>query len=598
MPVRNGRRILMAGPSRTSTATYVLVFVLLAAGIGAAGARYYGHQRADLRARTLRELSAVAELKVAELVAWRRERLANAQVLVTNPYNARGLPKLLAGAADPGTRAEFARWLEDYRRRYEYRSIVLLDASGAVCVAVPEGFALDPAERARVLSARPGEASFSDFYRAGSTVLLSVFAPVPKPSAADGKPAGYLVLVVDPETFLYPYIQRWPTPSRTAETLLVEREGDQVLYLNELRHVRGTALTLRLPLSPGLPAAAGVQGRSTTMEGRDYRGEPVLAAVGPIPESPWGLVSKVDQAEVYAPLRQSAQLVGLVVAALLAGAGGLLLFLSTRQTARLYRREALALGERDRERAEATRQQAILAAVLEQMPVGVIVVDGGGRVIWGNPQMARIWSHPVPAGAWIPGHEYLRGFRPDGTPMDPEEWPIARSLATGEAILAQRIPFERGDGVEASSRLTRPRSGTRRGRSSPPSRWTTTSRRTSPRKKRSGPAGSACGSPPKPPTRAPGTGTWRPVARSGTSAAGSSWASARRRRARSSAFSPPSIRTTGPERRRPSRGLWTPRNRTSASTGSRGPTASSAGSSPGGRSCGTEAESPTAWWAC
>ena len=48
--------------------------------------------------------------------------------------------------------------------------------------------------------------------------------------------AGAIVLDIDPQRFLYPYLLTWPGHSQTGETLLVRREGDYALYLSELRH--------------------------------------------------------------------------------------------------------------------------------------------------------------------------------------------------------------------------------------------------------------------------------------------------------------------------------------------------------------------------
>src|SRR5471030_3245046 len=61
---------------------------------------------------------------------------------------------------------------------------------------------------------------------------------------------GSLILDIDPSSFLFPYMQSWPTPSRTAETLLFRREGNELVALNEFRHAHGSALVLRRPL-PG-----------------------------------------------------------------------------------------------------------------------------------------------------------------------------------------------------------------------------------------------------------------------------------------------------------------------------------------------------------
>ena len=77
----------------------------------------------------------------------------------------------------------------------------------------------------------------------------------------DHPTVGALFFRIDPYQILYPLIQSWPTPSRTSETLLVRRAGEEVVFLNELRHQKNTALTLRFPLTkenlPGSKAARG-----------------------------------------------------------------------------------------------------------------------------------------------------------------------------------------------------------------------------------------------------------------------------------------------------------------------------------------------------
>jgi hypothetical protein len=57
------------------------------------------------------------------------------------------------------------------------------------------------------------------------------------------------LLKIDPHLFLYSSILSWPTLSSTAEIALLKREGDEIAYLNELRHRKETALRFRLPLT-------------------------------------------------------------------------------------------------------------------------------------------------------------------------------------------------------------------------------------------------------------------------------------------------------------------------------------------------------------
>src|ERR1035441_8732989 len=63
----------------------VLIFVLLAAGIVAIGNLYFRHYEKHYRAEAEHQLSAVAELKVGELVQWRRDRLQEVAIFFKNP---------------------------------------------------------------------------------------------------------------------------------------------------------------------------------------------------------------------------------------------------------------------------------------------------------------------------------------------------------------------------------------------------------------------------------------------------------------------------------------------------------------------------------
>jgi hypothetical protein len=87
------------------------------------------------------------------------------------------------------------------------------------------------------------------------------------------RPLGLIALLIDPKVYLYPLIQRWPTPSTTAENLLIRREGNDAVLLNELRFQKNTALTLRIPLTNAeQPAVMAALGQKGIVEGLDYRG--------------------------------------------------------------------------------------------------------------------------------------------------------------------------------------------------------------------------------------------------------------------------------------------------------------------------------------
>ena len=81
-----------------------------------------------------------------------------------------------------------------------------------------------------------------------------------------------------------------------------------------------------------------------------------------------------------------------------------------------------------------------------------------------NEQMHQIWQRPLAAAEDDPEYDVheLRGK--DGRPYLPHEWPLARSLATGEVVKNEEVRFPRGDGdwgtVFVSSSPIRDPSGT------------------------------------------------------------------------------------------------------------------------------------------
>jgi len=87
---------------------------------------------------------------------------------------------------------------------------------------------------------------------------MDILIPLVGSSGNKLSPVGIVILCIDPDKILFPLIQSWPTPSRSSETLILRREGDSVLFLNELRHRKNTALNIlmRMMLTGCLTLAA------------------------------------------------------------------------------------------------------------------------------------------------------------------------------------------------------------------------------------------------------------------------------------------------------------------------------------------------------
>ena len=300
-----------------------IVFTFLMIGIISAGRLYYEKQKAHFVENIKNELVAITVLKVGQITNWRKERLAEAQVIQGNRIISRQIEEFIDGPRKAEIRKDLLDWMLLLKKKSDYSAIFLVDSNGKAVLSVdPTATDIGPDSKKMVLEAiHSGKVVLTDIQRTdlSKSLQISLIVPVILPNS---RPAGALLLTIDPNIFLYPLIQTWPVPSRTAETLLVRREGDNVLYINELRHRKNTALSLRFPLSQhDLPATMAVLGKKEITEGVDYRGMSVFASVDHIPDSPWFIVAKVDKDEVYKPLRRNALFVSVIIIILIISSG-------------------------------------------------------------------------------------------------------------------------------------------------------------------------------------------------------------------------------------------------------------------------------------
>ena len=87
-----------------------------------------------------------------------------------------------------------------------------------------------------------------------------------------------------------------------------------------------------------------------------------------------------------------------------------------------------------------------LARVLEQLPVGVVVVDVDGAVLSRNSALTTVLGHEPPRSADVSGYASYGGLHADGRPYAPEDYPVARALLHGETVLRELTRYRRGDG--------------------------------------------------------------------------------------------------------------------------------------------------------
>ncbi len=356
----------------------ILVFGLLSFGIIASGFFYLKYFQKYYKTGVEHQLSTIVELRAEKLRLWKNERLGDAGLIYKNNSFYKLVRRYFDMPADLKNYADLKNWVNKLRNGYRYNRVFILDTRQAVRLSEPnhtEQLSQIIKQNA-IKSLSSGKITFVDFYRNefSNKIYLNILIPLIKSEDIAAK-IGVLVIEIDPENYLYPSINKWPVLSKTAETLLIRRDGNDVLFLNDLRFQKNTALILRSPLTnKRMPAVQAVLGYQGIFEGIDYRGVPVLSSVAAVPNSNWFIVARMDIAEVYKPLEENLLLIIILICSLLIGSGAVVGLIWKNWKLQFYR-------EKHKSDELLIASEFSYRRLFESSTDGILILDAGTGII-------------------------------------------------------------------------------------------------------------------------------------------------------------------------------------------------------------------------
>ncbi|TAJ82015.1 MAG: bacteriohemerythrin [Gallionellaceae bacterium] len=307
MPLRQLQRArsqIEASNHKRFPVNQVLVFAAVAFTSLLVGNRLFDNLREGLKQEAQRNVTAVGTLKANQIRDWVDDRKSDAGTLADNPFFAREAARWMReGAPDDNRRGELVGRLEKFLdgHRHHFRTIILYDKSGRAMLTAGKPIP-DSVEVGREVGLLAEQEQFKliDLHRHhGETQSTSMgfIAPL-----REGRQhVGAIYLAEDPAQYLFPLMDNWPSESETAETQLVRIEGNEILFLNQMRFRNDPPLGYRLPLdAPQSVAAIALRGKQGLLEhAHDYREHAVLSYATAINGTPWVLISKIDEDEAY-----------------------------------------------------------------------------------------------------------------------------------------------------------------------------------------------------------------------------------------------------------------------------------------------------------
>ncbi len=363
----------------------VWIVVILAMGLlvlGVGGTWYYNNQAKAARQAAIAHLTEIGQGQAEALAAWRRTQLEQAAAVMEIPFLAQEVIRFLTDPRDRKAHLLRTRFAS-LPSRYQYTEVLVLDQEGRNKLGQTWNAETSSIHASALKEAfHQGTPVFARMHmdERQETPCISIVVPVfgqsPDAVLPDFQPLGGLVFIQEAEQGLYPLLRSsWPASAKTGETLLVRRDKDAVVFLNNLAMYADTALKLQVSVAKKdtlvIMAALGRQG---VVQGKDYRGVDVVAVLLPVPDSPWYMVAKQDADRVFAQWQARSGFLLTLFAAL---AGGLvvigLLAWQEHKMARykrLYRAEARLRREAKQAGAalqESERSKSVLMANLPGM---------------------------------------------------------------------------------------------------------------------------------------------------------------------------------------------------------------------------------------
>lgn len=360
---------------------FVLLAVIISALLIWGGYLYYGYSAGRIRDEKGDELRAIAELKISQLVQWQKERITDAKQISTAPLLIDWLEKWLQDKNQISEQKMKER-MAFFQNEKSFESIIIASPEGKFLISKGSSIdQIDDSTKVKVIEAvKHHQITFTDFYHCNThkNIHFDIIAPIKN---SNNTTIACIILRVDPTKNIYPIIQKWPTPSKTAETVLIKKVGDSVLYLNELRHQKNVNLRLTFSLSrKDLAEVQAALGTTGIFNGKDYRGVEVLSYLSPVPETDWIVVSKVDTNEILSELNIISIAITLFVL--------ILMFLLSLGFAWIYQFRQRNMYK------NLWQAQEEFKTTIQSIGDAVITTDNNGKVKYLNPMAGQLtgWS--------------------------------------------------------------------------------------------------------------------------------------------------------------------------------------------------------------
>ncbi len=287
---------------RTKLAALVLALIL--AAIISVGGILYWHSREILKERIFSDLSAFLATNESQLLSMLQHDFDLVDLVASRRLPREHLLKIISREPDLGRyEADTQKTLRDAMSSasvIERIDVIDLDGNIIGSTSVQEiGRNISTSE-----AFRQGKTSryFSGFQPSAGNVMFEVAIPLANPTEGKKDMVGVLHVRIRADN-IYKLLDE-AGRSFGGGMLLGKTAGADILFLNTLPGIPGSAFKYRIPLDSKLaePMRLALKKGNGMVEGLDSNGDRVLAAYRYIPFGDWGLVARISTSEAFKPI--------------------------------------------------------------------------------------------------------------------------------------------------------------------------------------------------------------------------------------------------------------------------------------------------------
>lgn len=291
--------------SKITTLTFFVVLITVVAISFLA----FNFSRSSIKDRYLENLNIIADHSVNQLNSYFDQMKRNAfllkdmEVVKSGLSNLKNISPHASDTIPQYLNSTWDSYILPFKDTYKLHNIIVTNTEGQILYStnksnndfVPGTFFNDP--DGNIMSEGKKSTYFSKAYLVGEQPFMIMSSPL-----LDNKNnlAGVLLFQIDMKN-PFSIIEDKSGLGKTGEILLGKVYNNKVLYLNPLRHDSDAMLRKGVYLGEtnGFPLQEAVNGKKGAAIDTDYRGEEALSTWRHISLVDWGLVVKVDTAEIY-----------------------------------------------------------------------------------------------------------------------------------------------------------------------------------------------------------------------------------------------------------------------------------------------------------